>query len=310
MSVVLTQSYLTGLQTGYNATFRSSLDERMKKASVLAHRILREESSAGMGSVTYDMLAGMPILKELPPSGNQEEQNVSTNQFTLANKTFTRLIGLKREVLERKGSSLYLNDIKKSAGAYVQWREVRLAQRLLVDGFDPAKLSYTGQPLFSAAHKNAKGKLGAFSNKVTGKLNEARLNTGVENLQSRSDADGNKLNLGLSGLLLVVGPKNRALGAQLVQNARKANGADNENKDVAELVVWPQITDDKWLLIDTSWTEAGIHQIEVPISSYMATNPNESGIILSGKFPFQLYHRGDIDVVEPLVLYGSDGSVA
>lgn len=310
MSVLLTQQYMQGLNRGYNTTLRSALDAQLaaNAGNRLSDLLLEDVSAPGVASMEYHSLAGIPMLKELI-GDNQETQNLSTTFYSVANKVWTRLIRLKREVLERQQAAIYERDIKNSAAVWPLFREQRLASAL-IGGFTVN--DYTNSPFFSASRKIAEGKPGTIANLGTKKLSSGNFETAVANLRTRTDAEGNILGLG-SQMRLIVSATNESIGQQIVGLPTLASGAANPNYNKASLHVWPflnPLNPDAWFLIDTAWLKPAIYQTEVPLASYMQTNPEDSTVIERGEFLFQLYHRGNLALSDPLGSYGSTGADA
>ncbi|MES2707132.1 MAG: Mu-like prophage major head subunit gpT family protein [Verrucomicrobiota bacterium] len=309
MSIVLTHGYLRGLNTGYNITLKKALDALAGSGPPrLSDLLLEETNAAGFASMEYDSAAGIPMLKEL--TGNlQEQQNLSTVQFTIENKTWSRLIGLNRAVLERQQGRIYERDITNHAMVWPIFKEQRLASAL-TGGF--TFVDYTGSPFFSAARKIAAGKPGTIANLGTKKLSAANFETGVKSIRTRTDAEGNILGLG-SKMVLVVSANNESLGQSIVQMAKLTSGADNPNFNKAELRVWPYLDvlmPDAWFLFDTQFVKPAIYQTEVPLASYMQTNPEDASVMLSDQYLYQLYHRGNLSLSDPTAAYGSTGADA
>ena len=53
-----------------------------------------------------------------------------------------------------------------------------------------------------------------------------------------------------------------------------------------------------------------IYQTEVPLASYMQTNPEDSDVMINNRFLYQLYHRGVCSLSDSLCAYGSTGAAA
>lgn len=308
---ILTQQYLKGVNTLYNTYFKTALDG-LGQAPALCNLLCEETDAAGFASVEYNPLLGMPILKELAAGSEGEMSNLATGNLPVTNKVFQRLIELSRQDLERGQAKLYLPMLKKTAAAWSMFKEGLLATKL-VAGFTTEKSLCVGNPaFFSNGQVIAEGKKGTLSNTVTKKLSAANFEIAVENLRGRTDAEGNSLNLG-SKLVLVVGPRNEALGKQIVKLGKLANGGDNPDQGMAELFVWnylAPVKPDAWFLFDVAYSKPVIYQTEVPLANYMQTNPEDTHTMRTGKFLYQLYHRGNLALADPLVSYGSDGSTA
>jgi phage major head subunit gpT-like protein len=309
MSVVLTQNYLRGLNTGYNTTLQNAL-KALEGTQRISANFLEETNASGFASMEYNMAAGIPVLKEITGDA-QEIQNLTTLQMAVANKPFSRLIGLKREDLERQQGRIYERDITNSAMAYGLFRELRFFTKLR-SGFaaasDPARPT---EAFFAANKKVAVGKATTFTNLGTKKLSAANFETAVASLRTRKDADGNYLGFGTK-MHLLVSPSYESTAQSIVTMDTLAAGGRNPNFGKATLHVCPWLNDSEhnWFLIDTQWVKPAIYQTEVPIASYMQTNPEDSNVMMTGKFLYQLYHRGNCSLSDALCAYGSTGADA
>lgn len=305
MSTVLSQSYLTGLNKGYAQIFADGIAAAGQSKGLLVPKLCFDQSSAGFANMEYDYAAGVVILTEVTDSGMQAMQSLTSKQKTVDNKTFSRLIGLAREKLERRQASVYNRQFMAAGPAFALTLERLLATRMIA-GFGAAGFFAT------SAVKKAPGKSGTFTNTGTKKFSTANFDTALTALQSATDVEGNNLGYGLDpgNLQLIVGPTYRKTAAKCVGAKLVDGGDENVNAGIATLNVWGQLTGanaDYWFLIDTSAGKPFVKQDEVPLAMYMQTNPEDSNVMLTGKFLSQLYWRGNIDGIEPQMCYGSTG---
>ena len=302
---ILSQSYLTGLNKGYVQVFADGI-AASGGPNMLVPDTCFPESGAGFANVEYDYGAGVNILTEVTDAAMQAAQNITTKQKTVDNKTFSRLILLAREKLERKQGATYNRLFTQAGPAFALTKEKLLATRLAA-GF--------GSFFVTSATKKAPGKAATFTNADTKKISTTNFDTALATLQSQTDTEGNPLGLGTdpSKLLLVVGPTYRKTAYNIVGSKLIGGGDDNANAGVAKLKVWGQLVGSlahHWFLLDTSVGKPFVDQDEVPVSMYMQTNPADSYVMQTGKFISQIYWRGNIDLVEPQWCFGSTGADA
>ena len=306
---ILSQSYLAGLNKGYAQIFGDGI-AKADGPNMLVPLVCSTENASGVVSVEYDYAAGVAILKEVVDADMQKAQNITTKQKTVSNRTFSRLIYLAREKLERRQGATYNRTFSQMGPAFNLTLERLLATRVAA-GFEAAGGSF----FVTTSTKKAPGKTDTFTNSMVKKFSTANFDTGLETLQSQTDVEGNPLNLGTdpSKLLLVVGPKYRKTAAKCVGAKLQDGGDENVNAGVCQLKVWGQFVGSlahHWMIIDTSVGMPFVRQDEVPVAMYMQTNPADSYVMQTGKFLSQIYWRGDVDLLEPQWCYGSSGTDA
>lgn len=308
MSKVLSQPYLNGLNKGYARIFAGSLDRAVQAPNRLSGLICFDQNAAGFANMQYDWESGVLLLTEVPDSGMQAGQNLSSKQKTVNNKVYTRLLRLKREVLEREQAQVYNRQFGQAGPAVILTREKLLATRL--------KEGFTGGFFTTTDKKVATGKAATYTNSMTKKFSTANFDTALETLQSQVDSEGNNLGLGTdaNNLILVVSPTYRKTAAKCIGAKLVDGGDENVNAGIAKLVVWGQLgttaLKHHWFLFDTSIDKPCVVQNEVPPALYMQTNPEDGTVMTSGEFLSQIYWRGNVDLIEPQWCYGSTGADA
>ena len=111
---------------------------------------------------------------------------------------------------------------------------------------------------------------------------------------------------------LLVSPTYESTADSIVTLDTLAGGGKNPNYAKAKVHVcpWLNAAEHNWFLVDTAWVKPVIYQTEVPLASYMQTNPEDSDVMIHGRFLYQLYHRGNCSLSDALCIYGNTGADA
>ena len=138
--------------------------------------------------------------------------------------------------------------------------------------------------------------------------------TALENIMSRTDAEGVSLNLGSAKTVLVVSSKNRSLGKQILENQLIGGGNSNPNFQASDLKVWSYLdalAADSWFLFAYGQVrKPWIKQVREAFGTSMDTTPNSPHVINQGEFLFKIRGRMNIGAGESLFSYGSTGADA
>lgn len=182
-----------------------------------------------------------------------------------------------------------------------------LVASLLVNGF--TQTDYTGKAFFATA-KKAHAKATAFSNLGTKKLSQTNFRAARENLIGRLNAEGRAMRLG-KDLVLVVSPKNQSTALEITK-AETLNNSTNIDKGTARTLILPDLlalgADDTWYLCEAgSAMKPFIVQKELAPKSSMCTDPNDSHVIKTQEFIYQVYARHNAGYGLPELAYGSTG---
>jgi phage major head subunit gpT-like protein len=309
----LTPGYLNTLHRGLSLVFNKELGTDSQGLTPLSQMLCIDQQSSG-AEEEYDWLGDMPILQEI--KGEQTKKNLQSRQVVITNKEFSCLLGLKRATLERDKAGLYKPRIMQLGQAARRWKERRLFETMVKNGFNNAYPDWTGKAYFAANKAMGKDKnAGTFTNAVTTAFSAAAFEAGVLSLQDRVDTNGEPMLLGDQGITLVVGPSlfgaaKRVLNAEIVAEGGVA--VSNVNAQTAELRQWGYLRGayaNYWFLFAKDSGRAPfINQTEVPPATYMCTNPNDSYVIQNGEYLFQVYARGELGPGESLLSYGSTGA--
>ncbi len=308
---LLTPAYLQTMHRGLNLTFNKELASGGNNVKPLSSELCLDTSSDGADE-EYDWLGDMPVLTEI--QGEQTKRNLQSRQMIITNREFSCLIGIKRAMLERDKMNLFTPRLKQVASAARKWFERRLYLAMVTRGWSASYPDWTGGAYWGTNKPMGKDKKAAtFSNAGTSALTAAAYEAAVQSIRERVDAQGEPMNLGEEGFILVCGPKlestaKKILKAEFISDGT-AGGITNVNANTAELRVWGYLQgtyDDYWFLFARDSARSPfIKQTEVPPASYMCTDPNDSYVIQHGEFLFQIYARGELGPGESLLGYAN-----
>jgi phage major head subunit gpT-like protein len=269
----------------------------------------------------YKWLGAVPGMRELV--GEIVINNLTSHGYTIVNKEFESTVGIKQADIEQDTYGIYSPMFAAMGESAAQFPD-ELVSGLLINGFSTK--CYTGKNFFDLNHSRVKGDKGVFSNVSTAKLSVAAFEAARLALKSMRNAAGRPMNLGRK-LILVVSPKNEALGRQILQadfvqqtatntggtpgTAIAAAAVSNVNKGTAELVVWPQLAaaEDAWFVLETGFVMRPlIWQVNLETKLVAANQPNDFNVITKHEFLYQAYGRFNAGYGLPEFAFGSDGS--
>lgn len=263
----------------------------------------------------YDWLGAMPTLREL--IGEIQVRNLTANDWRIINREFENTIGIRRPDIERDKFGLY-RPVLQTMGQDARRYPNKMVAALLTGGF--TSKDYTGKNFFDANKAGTPGTRFPFTNFTTKKLSADNFAEGRRNILERRAANGEPMDLGID-LVLVVSPKNEAIGKTILQadfvqtaatGATSATGGNtNVNKGTARLKVWSLLSSynpDFWCIMEMGMPlKPLIVQIELPPEVVGVTNINDSHVLLKKEFLYQAYTRLGAGYGMPELIYGSNG---
>lgn len=271
-------------------------------------------------SESYNWLGAMPTMRKL--IGEIQIRNLSANKWEIFNEEFENTIGVLRKDIERDKLGIY-KPILQTMGADARRNPDRLLVQLMTGGF--TQRDYTGKYFFDTDKEGTPGTRFPFTNKDTKKLSPANFAAARQKMMELRAANGEPMDLG-QDLVLVVSPKNEALGKEILQHdlvmktARNvagtenvaAAGTQNANKGTARLKVWNRLAaynTDAWFLFELGMPlKPFIVQIELPPEVVGVTNINDSHVVLKKEFIYQAYCREAAGYGMPELAFGSTGA--
>lgn len=255
----------------------------------------------------YGWLGAIPGLKELV--GEFAIQNLLEHSYSIKNKEFGVIIGVKRPDIERDNLGIYTPRFAALGMAAREHADELLFERLAA-GFSAA--CYTGKNFFDSNHEPKPGGV-KFSNKGTKKLSAANFETARQNLLGRLNYEGRPMNLGRD-LVLVVSPKWDKTARDIVLADNLANGGTNTLKGTARLVTSARLagaSEDNWFLFDLGQpVKPFINQEEVPTEFTNQESLNDDSVFEKSEFRYKAYRRGNVGYGMPELAYGSTGADA
>ncbi len=304
----LNTTNLKNLYTRFRTIFFKELHSA--EDDMVAMLAMRTQSSAAEEVVSW--LGALEGMKEF--LGEIQVNNFKAHNYTIPNKEWYDAVGVKQADIERDeagGIGLYAPRFQIMASMARQHEGERLAF-LLCNGFAAPYTCYTGKPFFATDH-DPLGNGNTFSNKGTKKLSRDNFRAARKNLRQRKSATGHALKLGKK-MVLIVGAENEALGLEILNAERLANGATNVDRGTARLEVWPEIdviNPNAWFLIDESTPmKPLIVQDEKAVDLIAQDKLTDDCMFENHEARYQAYKRQGFGYGMPEVIYGSNGADA
>lgn len=315
--MIITSTSLQNLNKGFRTLFLDALHGGGATPRVDRYAMRTTSSTA---EENYRWLSAMPGMRKL--IGEVQIRNLTDHGFKVANEEFETTIGVKRADIERDQFGMY-NMLFNAMGLATRTHPDELLFALLIAGFTTT--CYTGKYFFDSDHEPVKGGT-KFSNKGTKKLSAANFQDARANIKGRKNSEGRPMNLG-NDLVLVVSPKNEALGREILQadtlqkivtnKAGTENVAStavtNVNKGTATLDVCPLLSaaEESWFLLDLGYPiKPFINQVEVEPEFVSLDDPKSEHALLKKEWLHQAYRRGAVGLGLPELAYGSTGADA
>jgi phage major head subunit gpT-like protein len=255
----------------------------------------------------YGWLGAIPGLVEL--IGEFAIANLLEHAYTIRNKEFGRIIGVKRADIERDNLGVYTG-LFQALGIAAREHPDELLFSTLTGGF--TNTCYTGKNFFDANHEPKKGGT-KFSNKGTKKFSADNFVEARKNILSRLNYEGRPMNLGRK-LTLVVSPTYDKAARDVVIADNLAGGGTNVLKGTASLVVSPRLagaTEHNWFLFDLGYpVKPFINQVEVETEFTSQDQPTDDSVFERSEFRHKAYRRGNVGFGMPELAYGSTGEAA
>jgi phage major head subunit gpT-like protein len=294
------ESVKRGFQRIFDASYQGVADMWWQQLALRTTSTGSEEE--------YHWLGAVPGLKEL--IGEPQIQNLIRHGFTIKNREWEDTIGIQRKDLERDKLGVYTPLVQAMAEA-AAYQPGELVAELLVNGF--SKKDYTGKNFFDtgkAAHPKAKPFDNISGNK---KLSQANFRIARANLTGRLNAEGRAMRLG-KDLLLVVSPTYQSTALEIT-TAEKLGNNTNIDRGTARTLVLPELlalnAEHHWFLLEVgSPMKPFIVQTELSPETAMCTDPDDSHVIKTKQFLYQVYARHNAGYGLPELAFGSTGANA
>ena len=239
MRRVLDESFMKDVFVGLKAVFNGTLETQNNDYAKVATVI-----NADTPTVNYTWIADLPSMREW--IGDRVLNELSAWQYTISKKDWEASIKVQREVLEYDNLGIVkprIQELARVVGEHYNSTVFKL--------FEDNGLCYDGANFFGDHTVDIGGATFTFSNQGTNELNEAGYNESVKEMARLAKENGAPLRIRPN--LIVVPPELKAKAVELFKNERKANGASNPLFGEVEILVVPELTDEKsWYLLDTT----------------------------------------------------------
>ncbi|MTI82736.1 MAG: head protein [Firmicutes bacterium] len=295
--MIVNQAALQSIYRGFKVIFNNALKEAKpsftKVATVVPSTTKSEE---------YKWLGKVPRMRQWV--GERAVQNLSAYGFTIKNKPYEATVGVDREDIEDDSIGLY-NPIIQALGHSASMHPDELIFELLPDGF--TRLCYDGQYFFDDDHKDDGGPLQ--SNKGVAALSPASYSAARAQMMSFKDEHNRSLNIVPN--LLVVPPQLDGMGREILLAERNANGATNVNRNTAELLVVPALSNNPtaWFLMDTTKpVKPLIFQRRKKAEFVALDNPSDENVFMRKEFLYGVDCRDNAGYGLWQLAYGSTGT--
>ena len=297
--MIVNQSNLAGLTTGFNMAFNQSLKEAKEEYKAFATEI-----ASSTAENAYKWLGTIPRLREW--IGEREVQKLEAHGYTIRNRPFESTIAVDRDDIEDDQYGVYtplFNNLGQMAGEFPD----DLCFEQLTKGFK--EKCYDGKTFFNAQHKINKKEV---SNTTSKKFSRDAYKEGRAQIMSLTDEDGRPLNLVPD--LLIVGPKYEE-EARLLLEADQIEGTTNVYKGTAKLMVSTRLAgegkEDMWFLLCTSrFLKPIIFQKRKPIQLVQLTKTDDLNVFMKKEFLYGADGRANAGFGFWQMAYGGSGTAA
>lgn len=296
--MIINQSNLHGLTTGFSAAFNKALSEVSPD-----YRDIATVTSSSTAANDYAWLGQIPDMKEW--IGDREVQHISEYGYTIKNKSFERTIGINRDAIEDDQYGIYtpmFSMMGQEAGEHYN----DLVFEMLTKGF--TEKCYDEKTFFAADHVSGEK---TFSNTSTAALSTESFLAARQAMMSIT-GDKNKP-LKLVPDLLVVSPKNEMVAKKILE-ASLIDGTTNITQNLAKVKVATELSgdnEDAWFLLCTKkFLKPIILQIRKKIKFDMLTKDTDLNVFLQKEYLYGCDCRDNAGFGFWQMAYGSTGKTS
>lgn len=296
--MIINQSNLHGLTTGYSAAFNKALSEVSPD-----YKDIATVTSSSTAANDYTWLGQIPGMKEW--IGDREVQHISEYGYTIKNKSFERTIGINRDAIEDDQYGIYtpmFSMMGQEAGEHYN----DLVFEMLTKGF--TEKCYDEKTFFAADHVSGEK---TFSNTSTAALSTESFLAARQAMMSIT-GDKNKP-LKLVPDLLVVSPKNEMVAKKILE-ASLIDGTTNITQNLAKIKVATELSgdnEDAWFLLCTKkFLKPIILQIRKKIKFDMLTKDTDLNVFLQKEYLYGCDCRDNAGFGFWQMAYGSTGKTS
>mgnify|MGYP004499058543 CR=1 FL=1 len=296
--MIINQSNLHGLTTGYSAAFNKALSEVSPD-----YKDIATVTTSTTAANDYAWLGQIPGMREW--IGDREIQHISEYGYTIKNKDFERTLGIKRTAIEDDQYGIYapmFSAMGQEAGEHYN----DLVFGLLTKGF--TEKCYDEKTFFAADHKSGDK---TFSNTSTAALSRESFLAARQAMMSITGDKDKPLKLVPD--LLVVSPKNE-MAAKEILEASIIDGSTNITQNLAKVKVATELAgenEDAWFLLCTKkFLKPIILQIREKIKFSMLTKSTDYNVFMQNEFLYGCDGRDNAGFGFWQMAYGSTGKTA
>lgn len=296
--MIINQSNLHGLTTGYSAAFNKALSEVSPD-----YKDIATVTSSSTATNDYAWLGQIPGMKEW--IGDREVQHISEYGYTIKNKSFERTIGINRDAIEDDQYGIYtpmFSMMGQEAGEHYN----DLVFEMLTKGF--TEKCYDEKTFFATDHVSGEK---TFSNTSTAALSTESFLAARQAMMSIT-GDKNKP-LKLVPDLLVVSPKNEMVAKKILE-ASLIDGTTNITQNLAKIKVATELSgdnEDAWFLLCTKkFLKPIILQIRKKIKFDMLTKDTDLNVFLQKEYLYGCDCRDNAGFGFWQMAYGSTGKTS
>ena len=296
--MIINQSNLHGLTTGFSAAFNKALSEVSPD-----YKDIATVTSSSTATNNYAWLGQIPGMKEW--IGDREVQHISEYGYTIKNKSFERTIGINRDAIEDDQYGIYtpmFSMMGQEAGEHYN----DLVFEMLTKGF--TEKCYDEKTFFATDHVSGEK---TFSNTSTAALSTESFLAARQAMMSIT-GDKNKP-LKLVPDLLVVSPKNEMVAKKILE-ASLIDGTTNITQNLAKIKVASELSgdnEDAWFLLCTKkFLKPIILQIRKKIKFDMLTKDTDLNVFLQKEYLYGCDCRDNAGFGFWQMAYGSTGKTS
>ena len=296
--MIINQSNLHGLTTGFSAAFNKALSEVSPD-----YKDIATVTSSSTATNNYAWLGQIPGMKEW--IGDREVQHISEYGYTIKNKSFERTIGINRDAIEDDQYGIYtpmFSMMGQEAGEHYN----DLVFEMLTKGF--TEKCYDEKTFFATDHVSGEK---TFSNASTAALSTESFLAARQAMMSIT-GDKNKP-LKLVPDLLVVSPKNEMVAKKILE-ASLIDGTTNITQNLANIKVATELSgdnEDAWFLLCTKkFLKPIILQIRKKIKFDMLTKDTDPNVFLQKEYLYGCDSRDNAGFGFWQMAYGSTGKTS
>lgn len=296
--MIINQSNLHGLTTGFSAAFNKALSEASPD-----YKDIATVTSSSTATNNYAWLGQIPGMKEW--IGDREVQHISEYGYTIKNKSFERTIGINRDAIEDDQYGIYtpmFSMMGQEAGEHYN----DLVFEMLTKGF--TEKCYDEKTFFATDHVSGEK---TFSNTSTAALSTESFLAARQAMMSIT-GDKNKP-LKLVPDLLVVSPKNEMVAKKILE-ASLIDGTTNITQNLAKIKVATELSgdnEDAWFLLCTKkFLKPIILQIRKKIKFDMLTKDTDPNVFLQKEYLYGCDSRDNAGFGFWQMAYGSTGKTS